>query len=135
MPDAEAMSIAEARIKEMAEKTLERTRDKIKALQPKYDEAREAAGGPELSPKVQALVDQVLAYHSNMGPHGAIWHLAKAHTIALELVSPQATIEEFEKLKEREQDILKSIKAAEKGDQDAVDELAKFFDETGRPLQ
>jgi hypothetical protein len=119
----------------MGEEALERIRTKLKDQQPQYDEALAAAGGPELSPKVQALVDAVLRYDGSMGPHGAIWHLAKAHTIALELVAPRAAIEEYEILKKREQSILDALKAAELGDHSAAEELNQFFDETGRPLQ
>jgi len=129
------LSIADERIKAMGEESLERVRVKIKDLKPRYEEALEAAGGPELSPKVQALVDAILRYDGSQGPHGAIWHLAKAHTIALELVAPQAAIEEHDTLVKREQSILDALKAAKKGDQNAVEELNKFFDETGRPLQ
>ena len=119
----------------MGEEALDRIRGKIKDLQPLYDEALIAAGVGELSPKVQALVDAVLRYDGSMGPHGAIWYLAKAHTVALELVAPQANIEEYEGLKKREESILDALKAAEKGDQNAAEDLNKFFDETGRPLQ
>jgi hypothetical protein len=125
----------EARIKQMGEDALERVRTKIKEMKPDYDRYIADQGGADFSPKVQALVDAVLRYDGSMGPHGAIWHLSKAHTIALDLVAPRATIEEYEKLKEREEAILDAIKAAEKGDTSQADELHKLFDETGRPLQ
>ncbi len=131
----EQTATADARVKKMGEDALDRIRTKIADLQERYDEAMSETGGPELSPKVQALIDAVLRYDGSMGPHGAIWHLAKAHTIALELVAPKAAIDEYEHLREREASVLRAIKDAKTGDQSAVEELHKFFDETGRPLQ
>ena len=133
MPD---LNIADERVQQMAEDSLGRVRAKIKDLDPKYEEAIKDAGGSELSPKVQALVDAVLDYDLNTGPHGAIWRLAKAHTIAMGLVAPTATIEEHDALKRRETAILEAMKNAKKGGEGATEKLAEYInDETGRPLQ
>lgn len=124
----------DARIKQMAESTLEGIQSKKAALKEKYEEAASQAGA-EIPPKVQALVDAVLRYDGSQGPHGAIWHLAKAHTIALELIGPRAVIEEYQALEKREKALLDTIKAHDAGDEGAEELLSKLTDETGRPLQ
>lgn len=126
-------SIQDERIKAIAENVLDSIRKKLEALRPKYEEARDQGG--EFQPMVQALIDAVLRYDGSQGPHGAIWHLSKAHSIALELVGPRTVVDEYEALMKREADLLAQIKAHDQGDAKAAEKLQILFDDTGRPLQ
>lgn len=126
--------INEARIKKMADELLDRNRREIEEIEPEFKAAVEIVG-ERLPPLVVELIDLLLAFEPiRQGPHGAIWELAKANSLAEQIKRPYDVVKQHNRLVQRRDELVGAIN--EGADEKQTEELIQtWVNESGRPLR